>query len=72
MTIQPGQTYRSVKPSDKGWRIRIVDVGPFSARAIEAANGRPLLNRIMLHSLHSSPTTKNGAPRRTGYILEGA
>lgn len=68
--IQPGQTYRSLKPRDKGWRIRIVDVGATSARAVEAANGRALLNRIMLRSLHATATTRDGKPRRTGYVLE--
>ncbi|WP_405461646.1 hypothetical protein OG786_29405 [Streptomyces sp. NBC_00101] len=68
--IQPGQTYRSCKPSDKGFRIRIITVGATMARAVNAATGRPLLDQIMLHNLHDSPTTKNGQPRRTGYVLE--
>ncbi len=68
--IQPGQIYRSLRPIDNGWRIRIADVGATSARAVDAANGRALLNRIMLHSLHESPLTKKGTPRRTGYVLE--
>ncbi|MFD3520425.1 hypothetical protein [Streptomyces sp. NPDC058653] len=68
--IQPGQTYRSLKPSDKGWRIRIVEVGATMARAVDASNGRPLLNPVMLHSLHATATTRDGKPRRTGYVLE--
>lgn len=70
MPIEPGQVYRSCKPGEGGWRIRIVKVGATMARAVEAANGRPLLNQVMLHSLHDSPITKTGRRRRTGYVLE--
>lgn len=52
--IQPGQIYRSLNPRDRGFRIRIVEVGASSARAVDASNGRALLNRIMLHSLHAT------------------
>ena len=53
--IQPGQIYRSLKPSDKGFRIRIVEVGATMARAVDAASGRPLLDSVMLHNLHNPP-----------------
>lgn len=70
MTIQPGQIYRSCKPSANGFRIRIISVGSLSARAVDASNGRPLLYRVQLSNLHDSATTKTGQPRRAGYALE--
>lgn len=70
MTIEPGQIYRSCTPRDNGWRIRIVQVGEYSVRAVDAANGRPLLNRVLIGSLHDSPLGVSGKPRRTGYALD--
>ncbi|WP_225825636.1 hypothetical protein [Streptomyces naphthomycinicus] len=68
--IEPGQVYRSCKPIDNGFRIRITHVNDYSVRAVDAANGRPLLRRVLSSSLHDSPTTRDGQPRRTGYALE--
>ncbi|MGW4270812.1 hypothetical protein ACWEGQ_00240 [Streptomyces seoulensis] len=72
MTIEPGQIYRSCKPRDNGWRIRITDVSDHSVGAEDAANGRPLMRRVLIAALHDSPTTRDGKPRRTGYALETA
>ena len=68
--VEPGQRYRSLNPRDDGFLIRIVEVGAYSVRAVDARNGRPLLNRVLVSSLHDSPLTKTGRLRRTGYVLE--
>ncbi|MFF5703444.1 hypothetical protein ACFY7H_13185 [Streptomyces sp. NPDC012794] len=41
-------------------------------KAEDVANRRPLLNSVPIGDLHSTPLTKTGQPRRTGYILEEA
>jgi hypothetical protein len=70
--IKPGQVYRSCRPSDMGFRIRIVAVGEKSGRACEAANGRPLLSRVPVRNLHDSPITSSGRRRTAGYVLEAS
>ncbi|MEV5944839.1 hypothetical protein [Streptomyces sp. NPDC051994] len=70
MSIQPGQIYRSCKPRDNGFRIRIVKVSEWSVRAVDASTGRPLLDRVLIANLHESATTVSGRPRRAGYALE--
>lgn len=70
MTIQPGQTYRSADPREL-IRILITTYTPGDTRAhiVDAATGkRP--RQILVHTLHQTPTTKTGQPRRSGYILE--
>lgn len=68
--IQPGQIYRSCRPSDMGFRIRIIAVGEKSAGACDASNGRPLLARVPIRNLHHSPITGTGRRRTAGYVLE--
>lgn len=68
--IQPGQTYRSCRPGDQGFRIRITSVGSETARAISIDGGWALLHPVPLSRLHTSDTTASGKPRRTGYVLE--
>ena len=68
--IKPGQIYRYCDPRES-IRVRIVHYEPGGNRAdvVDAATGkRP--RSILTTSLHDSPTTKNGKPRRTGYALE--
>lgn len=68
--IQPGQTYRSADPRG-GPRIRIVRCFPWEPRAdvVDAYDGkRP--RRILVSSLHATATTRDGTPRRTGYVQE--
>lgn len=68
--IKPGQTYRSADPRDS-IRIRITDYTPGHARAhvVDAFTGkRP--RQMLVTALHQTPTTRDGQPRRTGYVLE--
>ena len=70
MTIKPGQIYRSCDPRG-GPRIRVVRYQPGWARAdvVDAYDGkRP--RRVLVTTIHDSPTTRDGKPRRTGYALE--
>ncbi|WP_405479855.1 hypothetical protein [Streptomyces anulatus] len=70
--IQPGQTYRSADPSS-GPRIRITylyDSGPnphVHAVNADTPNG---FRQIPVEDLHATATTRDGAPRRTGYVQE--
>lgn len=66
---EPGQVYRSARPADAGWLIRLTDVSATSAAAVEHANGRPLAKRIPLNQLHASARTANGRIRSVGWIL---
>ena len=83
--IQPGQTYRSASPAKDGTeprhrRIRIVGPpmsipGVYGFGTIMIAtlteNGDEVRPRhIPMKQLHTTATTRDGAPRRTGYILE--
>ncbi|MET9051236.1 hypothetical protein ABZW50_08790 [Streptomyces bacillaris] len=69
--IQPGQIYRSADPRDthrEPIRITAYD-GTNRADVVDAYSGKKPRS-ILINSLHVSPTTKNGTPRRTGYVLE--
>lgn len=67
--IQPGQIYRSADPRDghrKPIRITAYD-GSNRAHVVDAHSGkRP--RQILVSSLHDTPTTRDGKPRRSGYI----
>lgn len=70
MTIRPGQTYRSADPRET-IRIRVDSYTPGENRAyvVDAFTGkRP--RWILANTLHASPTTQAGKPRRSGYVLE--
>lgn len=82
--IQPGQTYRSLSnchhPTDGPTRIRITHA-PIGATDIDGMrkvqvvtitrDGREIRPRWMrADKLHTTTTTRDGAPRRTGYVLE--
>ncbi|MGK5733197.1 hypothetical protein [Streptomyces sp. URMC 124] len=71
MTIQAGQIYRSCDPRDDGRGIRIVRYTPGDARAlVEDADTGTRTRPLRVAQLHTSATTANGTPRRTGYALE--
>ncbi|MER8233505.1 hypothetical protein [Streptomyces sp. NPDC094049] len=68
--IAKDQLYRFADPREP-IRIRITAYTPGDARAhvVDAVTGkRP--RQILVKNLHSSPTTKTGARRRSGYIRE--
>ncbi|MYX14399.1 hypothetical protein GTY67_13435 [Streptomyces sp. SID8374] len=82
--IQPGQTYRSLSnrhhPADGPIRIRITNA-PIGATDIDGmrkvqvatitSDGREIRPRWMrADKLHTTATTRDGAPRRTGYVQE--
>lgn len=79
--IQPGQTYRAVSPTPsdpEGRHIRIKVVwvpasfweGKVNVVTV-LADGREIRRRaIEASQLHASATTRDGQPRRTGYVLE--
>jgi hypothetical protein len=82
--IEPGQIYRSLSnrhhPCDGPTRIKVVGkpgtipgghhFGKVDVVTV-TATGRELRRRaIEASQLHDSPTTQDGAPRRTGYALE--
>ncbi|XCM28869.1 hypothetical protein ABXI76_05285 [Streptomyces parvus] len=82
--IQPGQTYRSLSnrhhPADGPTRIRITSA-PLGAADLDGMrkvqvvtitrDGREIRPRWMrADKLHTTATTRDGAPRRTGYVLE--
>ncbi|MFF8840527.1 hypothetical protein [Streptomyces sp. NPDC015130] len=68
--IQPGQIYRSADPRG-GPRIRIERFTPGHNHvwAVDAQNGKRA-RWILIRNLHATATTKTGARRRTGYVLE--
>ncbi|MGW7087576.1 hypothetical protein ACWGH2_29325 [Streptomyces sp. NPDC054871] len=72
MTIRPGQIYRSCDPRG-GPHIRIEQYTPGSNRAhvVDADTGKRY-RQILVTALHDSPNTRDGQPRRTGYVLESA
>ena len=84
--IQPGQIYRSLNnrhhPCDGPTRIRIKGVltsgsGQYVAGTAQVVtvhgDGREIRPRnITLDQLHDSPVTRDGQPRRTGYVLEAS
>ena len=84
--IQPGQIYRSLSsrhhPCDGPTRILIKSWAPYGAGNSGAGNarvvtlgrsGKELRERsVSLDQLHDSPLTRDGQPRRTGYVLEAS
>ncbi|MGQ4343534.1 hypothetical protein [Streptomyces sp. SAS_275] len=68
--IEPGQIYRSCDPRG-GPRIRIKSYRPGDARAhvVDARDGKRF-RQILVTALHATVTTRDGQPRRTGYVLE--
>lgn len=84
MSIKPGQIYRSLSnrhhPCDGPTRIKVVDLpgttpgvwgfGKVDVVTVTAA-GREIRRRAIATSqLHETATTRNGQPRRTGYVLD--
>jgi hypothetical protein len=83
--IQPGQTYRSVQPiasdpRDGHRRIEVVGTpgripGVWGFGKVDVvtltADGRKVRRRaIEASQLHATATTRDGQPRRNGYVLE--
>lgn len=72
MSIKPGLVYRSCDPRDNPpIRIRVCPgyLGENRVSVVDAVTGkRP--RSIVASSLHDSPFTAAGQPRRTGYALE--
>ncbi|KAF0646285.1 MULTISPECIES: hypothetical protein [Streptomyces] len=72
MSIAPTQTYRSADPRG-GPRIRIEKYTPGHAHAwVSDADTGKRARWVLVRSLHQTPTTRTGQPRRTGYIREDA
>lgn len=80
-SIEPGQVYRSADPRDAGQlRIRIKSWAPYGAGhwgagraqvvSLTEAGEEVRPRSIKLSALHAGPLTKDGQPRRTGYVLE--
>jgi hypothetical protein len=77
MTIQLDQIYRSTRD---GRRVRIADLPGTTPGAPDFCmvavytvldNGRETrYRRVGCEQFHDSPTTQDGKPRRTGYVLE--
>lgn len=67
--IVPGQVYRSADPRG-GPTVRVKAWRPGDARAhvVDAHTGKRH-RQILAHTLHATATTRNGEPRRTGYVL---
>jgi hypothetical protein len=70
--IAVGQIYRSCDPRDS-IRLRVESYEPGSVRAhvVDAETGKRS-RRLLVNRLHETATTKSGAPRRTGYVLEAS
>lgn len=82
-SIEPGQVYRSLSgrhhPCDGPTRILVKSVTPYGAGCYGqgkagvvtlTADGREVRGRrVRLDQLHASATTRDGKPRRTGYVL---
>ncbi|MGW4505745.1 hypothetical protein ACWENO_14005 [Streptomyces sp. NPDC004436] len=79
--IQPGQIYRAVRPNpsdpeERHIRIKVVGVpASFWGGKVDVVtltdDGRELRRRaIEATQLHESATTRDGLPRRNGYVLE--
>ncbi|MEU8760680.1 hypothetical protein [Streptomyces sp. NPDC048659] len=68
--IQPGQTYRSADHRET-IRFRVTAYTPGDARAhvVDATTGkRP--RQVLVNRMYTTPRTKTGQPRRSGYVLE--
>ncbi|MFB7917064.1 hypothetical protein [Streptomyces sp. NPDC056061] len=86
MTVAPGQVYRSLSkrhhPVDGAIRIKVVgrpntDPGGWRFGKVDIVtitrDGREIRRRaIEMSQLHDSGTTRDGRPRRTGYVREAA
>lgn len=85
MPIEAGQVYRSAlpvpsEPGERYRRIKVVDKyistpGVYGFNKVDVVtltkDGREIRGRaIEVTQLHDSPTTRDGKPRRTGYVLE--
>ncbi|TXS22431.1 hypothetical protein EAO70_06110 [Streptomyces sp. adm13(2018)] len=84
--IQPGQIYRSLSnrhhPADGPVRIKVVRTpgtipGVWGFGKVDIVTltktGREIRRRaIEASQLHATATTKDGRPRRTGYVLDPA
>ncbi|WP_329390241.1 hypothetical protein [Streptomyces sp. NBC_01716] len=82
--IQPGQIYRSTTPipdqPDNYRRIKVVGEpntvpGGWNFGKVDVAtlaeDGREIRRRrVETSQLHATATTRDGKPRRTGYVLE--
>ncbi|MFI5739176.1 hypothetical protein ACIA9I_12475 [Streptomyces anulatus] len=83
--IQPGQTYRSASPiksdpQQRHTRIKVVDEligkpGVYGLNKVDIVtitdNGREIRRRaVEVTQLHTTATTRDGTPRRTGYVQE--
>jgi hypothetical protein len=79
MTIQPGQIYRPAKGGPL--RIKVVSK-PHTTWGLHGygkvdivtltSDGREVRRRsVETSQLHSTATTGDGQPRRTGYVLDG-
>ncbi|MFJ7269380.1 hypothetical protein ACIQV3_22510 [Streptomyces sp. NPDC099050] len=80
--IQPGQTYRSTSnrhhPVDGPTRVKVVSKpypGALGYGQVDIVtltkSGREVRHRrIEASQLHATATTRDGQPRRTGYVLE--
>ncbi|MFJ9799872.1 hypothetical protein [Streptomyces sp. NPDC101145] len=70
--LSPGQTYRSLDARG-GPRIRVEHYTPGALRAwVVDADTHKRGRWVLVSSLHQTPTTRAGQPRRTGYVLEDA
>lgn len=84
--IQPGQTYSSVKPitsepESRHIRIKVTaepnrfnlsrwTVGKVQVVTLTSDGREVRLRAIKVSQLHATATTRDGQPRRTGYVLE--
>lgn len=70
MPVEPGQVYRSCDPrGGPSIRISAYTPGHDHAHVVDAVTGkRP--RWILVDQLHPTATTRDGKPRRTGYILD--
>lgn len=66
--VESGQVYRSCDPRG-GPTIKIVAVGGNRAYVVDAQDGKRRRS-ILLTALHTSPTTRSGRHRRTGYMMD--
>lgn len=66
--IQPGQTYYALDGSGYRYRIEHHTPGSEILPVTDLATNKP--KQIKAATLHDTPTTHDGQPRRTGYALE--
>ena len=69
--IEPGQEFVAAAPDPSGpVSIRISDYEPGSVVARFIAGDTGASGIVWIEDLHDSPTTRDGQPRRTGYVLD--